>query len=85
MPEKWAKEENPDERAAKSDREEAVSGSQAPTTAGIQSANSQDFYASLDLTTNSIRLIGIWLELSSDGLIQCDMRLGNTKDTYTCL
>lgn len=85
MPEKRAREESPDERAARRDREEAVSGSQAPTTAEIQSANSQDFYASLDLTTNSIRLIRIRPELSSDGLIQCDMRLGNTEDTYTCL
>lgn len=63
----------------------------APLDASFRDGNAlrlednKDVYTSLDLTTNSIRLIRTRSELSSTGLIQCDMRIGSIQNTYTCL
>jgi hypothetical protein len=42
-------------------------------------------YTGLDLSTNSIRLIHIYPELSHKGYIQCEMRNATIESDYTCL
>lgn len=42
-------------------------------------------YTPLDLTRSSIRLIRIAFDLSSDGLIQCELRQATITDIFICL